>query len=262
MMQAMGMAVGHSTAQMTRQPVLKTLRFFIGTTLLYTVFGMQGAYAAGGMNVDDAQILDADTCQLESWAKFNRTGTERWVSPACSPNEHVEFSWAGSWQRDLRGNYMAASQFQGKTVLRELSSDVTAIGMLAGAERITEGMTDSDSARQADWNYYAKLLTTTSFRDDDILLHTNLGVSQSKENHTTSLTWGVGNETRLFGKSTFIAEVFGENKGRPSYQAGVRHTLIPEQLELDLTYGNRFGRDTQEAFVVLGLRFIAPGLFR
>lgn len=266
MMQKMGKAEGHITAELVRQPMLKTLRFLIGITLVHTIFGMQGAYAAGGMDVDDAQIMDADTCQLESWAKFNHTGTERWFSPACSPNEHVEFSWAGSWQRDLSGTYLATSQFQGKTVFRDLSSDVTAIGMLAGAERVTEGATDADSdsdgARQADWNYYAKLLTTTSFRDDDILLHTNLGVSQSKENHTTSLTWGVGNETRLFGKSTFIAEVFGENKGRPSYQAGVRYGLIPEQLELDLTYGNRFGRETEEAYFVVGLRFIAPGLFR
>jgi len=258
----MGKSVAHITQTMIGQPVLKTLRFLIGTMLLHAAFGVQGAYAAGGMNVDDAQILEADTCQLESWAQFNHTGTERWFSPACSPNEHVEFSWAGAWQRDLSGTYLAASQFQGKTVLRELSSDVTAIGMLAGAERITEGMTESDSARQADWNYYAKLLTTSSFRDNDILLHTNLGVSQRKEDHTTSLTWGVGNETRLFGKTSLIAEVFGENKGRPSYQAGVRYGLIPEQLELDLTYGNHFGRDTQEAYFVLGLRFIAPGLFR
>ena len=244
------------------QPIEKVFRFLIATMLLHAAIGMHAAHAAGGMNVDDAQIMDADTCQLESWAKFNRNGTERWFSPACSPNEHVEVSWAGAWQRDLSGMYLATSQFQGKTVFRELSSDATAIGMLAGAERVTEGMTESDSVRQTDWNYYAKLLTTTSFRDNDILLHTNLGVTQSKQDHTTSLTWGVGNESRLFGQATLIAEVFGENKGRASYQAGLRYALIPEQLELDLTYGNRFGRETAESYFVLGLRFIAPALFR
>lgn len=238
MMQNMGKVVVPVMAKFARQivsdvvvrkPARQASRCLVCIALVHAAFGMQMAHAAGGMNVDDAQILDADTCQLESWVKFNRDGTERWFSPACGL-EHVEFSWAGSWQRDLSGIYLAASQFQGKTVLRELSSDVTAIGMLAGAERVTEGMAETDSARQADWNYYAKLLTTTSFRNDDILLHTNLGVSQSKESHTTSLTWGLGNETRLFGKTAFIAEVFGENKGRASYQAGFRHTLIADQL--------------------------------
>ena len=221
--------------------------------------GMQSAYAAGAMNVDDAQVLDANKCQLEAWGKFNRDGTERWLNPSCNLTGNLEVSWGNSWQRDATGLYLANSQLQGKTVFREMSPDSYGIGMLGGVVRQTDS---GDDGRQRSWNYYSKLLTSFSFNDDAVLLHTNLGFIHRGKEQTTRLTWGLGNETRLIKHLSFIGEVFGENKGKPSYQAGIRATLVPEHVELDLTYGNTFGADTRGRYVVLGLRFITPELRR
>jgi len=227
---------------------------------VHGLLGMQSAHAAGAMNVDDAQVLGANKCQLESWGKFNRDGTERWLNPSCNLTGNLEVSWGNAWQRDGGGMYLSNSQLQGKTVFREMSANSYGVGMLGGVVRQTDA--SDGGARQRSWNYYSKLLTSFSFRDDDVLLHTNLGFNRKGKEQTTRLTWGLGNETRLMEKLSFIGEVFGENKGKPGYQAGIRSALLPEQVELDLTYGNTFGRETQGRYVALTLRFITPELRR
>lgn len=233
----------------------------IATVAVHGLLGMQSAFAAGAMNVDDAQVLGANKCQLEAWGKFNRDGTERWLNPSCNLTGNLEVSWGNSWQRDGTGMYLANSQLQGKTVFREMSPDSYGVGMLAGVVRQTDG-SDSGDGRQRSWNVYSKLLTSFSFKEDAVLLHTNLGAIRKGKEQTTRLTWGLGNETKLVNRLSFIGEMFGENKGKPSYQAGVRATLVPEHVELDLTYGNTFGADTRGRYVVLGLRFITPELKR
>jgi hypothetical protein len=231
----------------------------IATVAVHGLLGMQSAFAAGAMNVDDAQVLGANKCQLEAWGKFNRDGTERWLNPSCNLTGNLEVSWGNSWQRDGTGMYLANSQLQGKTVFREMSPDSYGVGMLAGVVRQTDS---GDDGRKRSWNVYSKLLTSFSFKDDAFLLHTNLGAIRKGKEQTTRLTWGLGNETKLIDRLSFIGEVFGENKGKPSYQAGVRATLVPEHVELDLTYGNTFGADARGRYVVLGLRFITPELKR
>lgn len=220
---------------------------------------LPAAHAAGSMNVDDAQVLDAGKCQLETWGKFNRDGTERWLNPSCNLTGNLEVSWGNAWQRDAGGMYLSGSQLQGKTVFRELTPGGFGVGMLAGASRETDS---GDDGHSRSWNVFSKLLTSFSFRDDAVLLHTNVGFNRIGAERTTRLSWGLGNETRLSPQFSFIGEVFGENKGKPGYQAGVRTIVVPERVELDLTYGNTFGRETEGRYVVLGLRFITPELRR
>jgi len=222
------------------------------------------------MNVDDAEILDDHTCQLETVGKFNRGDTERLLSPACNLGGNFELGWQNAWQRDAGGLYLSSSQLQGKTVFRKLSPDGAGLGMLVGIERQIDGLEedDPDAGRQRSWNYSAKLLTSFSFRDDSMRLHTNLGLNHASEDHRTRLSWGLGNELRLSGRVSFISEVFGQAWDTPSYQAGFRTTLVPDRVELDLTYGNTFGKtfsnafatDTPGRYVALSMRFIAPQL--
>src|SRR5450830_2105266 len=150
-------------------------KLIISAIALYGALGMSSAFAAGAMDVDDAQVLDANKCQVESWAKFNRDGTERWLNPSCNLSGNLEVSWGNSWQRDANGMYLANSQVQGKTVFREITPDSYGVGMLAGVVRQIDS---GDDGRQRSWNYYSKLLTSISFQEDAVLLHTNLGVNR------------------------------------------------------------------------------------
>jgi len=234
------------------------MKKILSATLATCALSMtQQAHAAGAMNVDDAQLLGAHKCQLETWGRFNRGGTERWVMPSCNVTGNLELAAGGAWQRDAQGMYMSDAQIQAKTVFKVLETNGYGIGLLAGANRQT-----SADDRERSWNYFAKVPMTLSLRDDDILVHANLGLNHVGAEQSTRLTWGLGNETRLLERLSFIGEVFGESKGKPSYQAGVRTVLVPEKIELDLTAGNTFGRDTQGRYVVIGLRFISPEWFR
>src|SRR5450830_1650873 len=135
-------------------------QLMIATMAVHGLLGMQSAHAAGAMNVDDAQVLGANKCQLETWGKCNRDGTERWLNPSCNLTGNLEISWGNSWQRDANGMYLSNSQLQGKTVFKEMSANRFRIGLLGRVVRHTECRDPNNGARQPSWNYYSKLLTS------------------------------------------------------------------------------------------------------
>lgn len=90
------------------------------------------------------------------------------------------------------------------------------------------------------------------------MLHTNIGWLREQEARRDRLTWGLGSETRLAQRTWLIAETFGQNQGRPQYQAGVRHWLEPDRAQIEATYGNRFGRSAEEHWFSVGLHMFSP----
>lgn len=92
------------------------------------------------------------------------------------------------------------------------------------------------------------------------LLHVNLGAIYSNTQHAARLTWGMGMEKMLSRRVTSIAEIYGEDKGKPSYQAGLRTVLIPDRVELSTTFGNVIGSARAGQFIAIAIRFSLPGL--
>ena len=43
-----------------------------------------------------------------------------------------------------------------------------------------------------------------------------------KEFHRDRMTWGLASESQLTARAYLVAEKFGQNHGRPLYQAGIR----------------------------------------
>jgi hypothetical protein len=106
---------------------------------------------------------------------------------------------------------------------------------------------------------YAYVPMSFSFRDDRLALHTNLGWLREKENKRHRMTWGVGSEMQLMTQRTLlIAEIFGQNQGKPFYQVGLRHWLVPNYIQIDTTYGNRINTDNRESWFSIGLRLLSP----
>ncbi|MFZ6876392.1 hypothetical protein ACO0LF_30430 [Undibacterium sp. Di27W] len=110
----------------------------------------------------------------------------------------------------------------------------------------------SDAGR--DW--YATVPTSFSFKDDRFVLHTNLGWLRERTTGNR-LTWGIGSETELNPNNWLIAETFGQNQGKPNYQVGVRHWLVPGRVQIDATYGNRFGHIADQRWFSIGLRMLS-----
>ncbi len=211
--------------------------------------------ASGALNVDDAAIIEPHACQFESWARFNRDRTERWFMPACNATGNLEVAAGAAVQRDIHGLYMAHTQIQLKTALKKLQTNDVGVGLIAGADRETEV-----GSRESSLHSYAKIPVTLSLSDDAFFLHTNLGVNYSNTQHTARMTWGMGMEKLLSRRFTLIAEIYGEHKGKPSYQAGLRTVLVPDRIDLSITFGNAFGRESAGQFVAFAIRFSFPGL--
>lgn len=208
------------------------------------------AQAARPMVTDDARIVDAKACQLESWGKDNRGSAEYWVLPACNFTGNLELTLGGARAREGGDIRTTDVQLQGKTLFRPLEANDWGIGLAAGMVRHPQ----ADAGKQ-DW--YTNVPTSFSFRDDAVVVHTNVGWLREGETRRNCLTWGLGTEVELAEQTWLIAETFGQNQGKPFHQLGLRHWLVADRVQLDATYGNRNGSGSGERWFSIGLRLLS-----
>ena len=203
--------------------------------------------AARPMITDDARIVDAKACQLESWVKKNPDSTEYWALPACNFTGNLELTFGGARTREDGTIRTTDVVMQGKTLFKAMDTDGWGIGLAAGTVRHPQADT-------RDW--YAYVPTSFSFRDDAVVVHTNVGWLREGEPRHNRLTWGLGTEAQLTERTWLIAETFGQNQGKPFHQLGLRHWLVPDRIQLDATYGNRNGGGGERWFSI-GLRLLS-----
>ena len=201
------------------------------------------------MITDDARLTDAQACQIETWLHLHGQQKEWWALPACNPGGNFELTVGGALAYSQGAMQSGAQVIQGKTLFKALDTNGWGIGLAAGYS------TQPGNAHSGAPYFYVP--TSFSFADDRVVIHTNLGYTRERENHQTRLTWGVGSETQLGGRSWLIAETFGQNQGRPSYQVGLRHWIVPDRLQVDATVGDRFGGDDRERWFSIGLRWLS-----
>ena len=102
-----------------------------------------------------------------------------------------------------------------------------------------------------DW--YANVPVSFSFPDNWLTVHTNLGWLHDKQAARSVLTWGLGAETTLTPRTTLTLETFGQHRGNPFFQLGVKHWLLVDRLQIDATYGDRFDRQGAARTISVGL---------
>lgn len=208
------------------------------------------AHAARPMNTDDARIVDAKSCQLESWVKLPKGHTEFWAQPACNFTGNLELTMGGALTREDGSTRGSAQMLQGKTLFKSLETNGWGWGLAAGMAR--------DPRRDAGGGHdmYAYVPVSFSLNDDKVVLHTNLGWLREQGTRSNRLTWGLGSETQLQERTWLIAETYGQGSGKPLVQFGLRHWLVPDRVQIDATYGNRIGEGSQRWFSI-GLRLLS-----
>jgi len=212
------------------------------------------ALAARPMITDDARIVDAESCQVESWAQFFRGRTETWALPGCNVAGRLELTLGGALTIE-RGHTRATDVLlQGKTVFMALEPNGWSVGVVLGNARHR----DIDRGRLSPGDLYAYMPSSFSFRDDRVVLHTNLGWLGEIDSARHRFTWGVGSETKLFERMWMIAETFGQNGDELSFQAGLRCWVVPNRVQIDATFGNRLGEAPGERWLSFGLRLLSP----
>ena len=106
-------------------------------------------------------------CQLEIWAKRSRDSTDLWSAPACNVTGTLELSLGAARTHDRDRTYSSNVQAQGKTLIKPWQTNELGLGIVAGT-------VNHPNPRARDWYAYAPI--STSFLDDRIVVHTNLGV--------------------------------------------------------------------------------------
>ncbi|MDR2209177.1 MAG: hypothetical protein LBE22_09440 [Azoarcus sp.] len=228
-----------------------------------TAMGLSGllassnAHAAWPLITDNAGIADAKSCKIETWVQFKRNGNEYGVQPACNITGNLELMVSGALGKDDAGRTRTTEiVFQGKTLFKTLEPNGWAWGLAAGNVR----RPIIHSSGKVIGDLYAYVPMSFSLRDDRVMIHGSLGWLREKEigRHHHHMTWNIASETRLGKRTWLIAETFGRNQGTPFYQAGFRHWLVHDRVQINATYGNRFGSSTEERWFSIGLHLETP----
>ncbi|HEX3062612.1 MAG TPA: hypothetical protein VHP55_08060 [Usitatibacter sp.] len=221
----------------------------------FSTFFPEDAFSARPMITDDARVVDPKSCQVESWIKFNRTSTEYWALPACNPLGLFELTYGGARiHEDSAGSAFTDNIFQLKTIVKPLEANGWGWGIAAGTDRHLH----REAANGWPGDEYIYVPVSFSFRDDEIAVHLNGGVTRHRDIDRNIGTWGLGSEIRLRDDLFFIPETFGTDRGRPFFQLGLRHWIVKDRLQMDATVGNRLGGDSRERWFSLGLRALSP----
>lgn len=118
------------------------------------------------------------------------------------------------------------------------------------------------------WGGFGYLAVTQAFiKEDDFLIHANVGVSSVLADGYTParLTWGIGTQVETVFNFHLIGEVFSGDPYVPgsgaAYQAGFR-IIFDEHLQLDGTYGAGIGGDAPlPPWFSSGIRVVSSPLF-
>lgn len=216
-------------------------------------------FAARPMMTDDARLVDAKSCQTETWFRRNKDDSDIWSLPGCNPSGNLEITTGGALTRDETGTRPSTILLQGKTLFRTLLPNDWAFGLVLGGirhpnQRDGGGMVDE---------FYGYVPASLSLMNDIVVLHGNAGYGREKlprdpANPRQHFTWGLGSETQMHERLYFIAETFGQTPSRPLFQAGFRFWVVPNRFQIDTTYGNRFDGGITERWFSIGIRLLSP----
>ena len=216
------------------------------------------AEAARPMITDDARMVDAQSCQVESWFRKTPSGNESWALPACNPTGSFEFTLGGGTLHSKGADQTRDLVIQAKTLLKPLNANGWGIGLSLG-NVVHSG---SELKPKALGDVYVNVPMSAAFMDDTIVLHANAGWLRERSEHIDRATWGLAAESRLNDRIYLVTEAFGRTKDKTQYQIGLRFWVIPDRVQVDTTYGDAFSSPGQSRWISIGVRLLSPPFFR
>jgi len=221
---------------------------------------------------DDARVVGKGHVQLESWWRRDRRSLQQWALPAVGPTDWLEVTLGGVHGFGRLGPSLEKPTYalggpllQGKFLLREAVPNrppglALSVGGIAPAGR--------GGFEAPGWSSFSYLAVTQAFiKEDDFLIHANVGVStiSAPGLDPVKLTWGIGTQVETLFDFHIIAELFS---GDPyvqgaggAYQAGFR-IIFNDHLQLDGTWGGGLWGDfILPVWFSSGVRLVSHKLF-
>ena len=230
------------------------------------------AHAIRPFVTDDARVVGKGHLQIESWIRRDRLSLQQWAIPALGPTDWLELSVGGVHGAGQLRKHPDKPQYavggplaQGKFLLRETTPNRLPGVALAVGGLAPDGRGGFDAPGWSAFSYLA--VTQAFFKEDDFLIHANVGTSAiaAPGIDPAKLTWGVGTQVETLYDIHLIGEIFS---GDPyvqgaggAYQAGSR-IIFNDHLQLDATFGGGFFGDTlMPFFVSSGVRIVSHELW-
>jgi hypothetical protein len=234
--------------------------FFSAHILLYIIILLllsTQAKAARPFVTDDARLTSSGSCQLESWTRLYENSSEIWALPACNPFGNLEVTLGAGVSRDDNAATTQDYIAQIKTLFKPLETNGWGIGFAAGRVFHPE----INAGPNLFGNTYLYVPASFSFNDDQLVIHTNIGLLKEDKTNAIKTTFGIGSEYRLTNNVLGIAELFGDDKQKPFMQIGFRYSLMPNLFQLDATLGQPVAGKSEDSWLSFGARFTPEKLF-
>jgi hypothetical protein len=200
------------------------------------------------MFVDDAEVTTYRSFQIESWYGSR----ESWFLTAISPVRGLELGTGLGF--DSRDGFDPANWIlEAKFAPGDLETIGWAIGGVAGM------LYDLDGDIEEVFAYvpYSQMI----FNDSSVL-HINAGIEAVQEEEWEyELITGIRGDFGLNDRFAILAEVAAANFSDAFFQGGIRISLIPDLLEMDITYGEGFRRQETAPGFNIGIAFTPDRLW-
>ena len=233
-------------ATRTKRQALNRIRLGIALIFIFMSVPSVSLFAGHPLVTDDARIVDGKACQIESWMERTSESPTYWILPACNFTGNLELTVGGAWTHEAHRTRNSQVVLQGKSIFKSLDTNGWGLGLAAG----TLWHPKHNSNHRA-YGLYAYLPASFSFKDDQIIVHANLGWNRDSAEQVSHLQWGVATETEVIKSLSLFAEVFGQ-RGRPSFQFGFWYWIVPERVQVNAAYGNRFGASASANWFSIG----------
>lgn len=225
--------------------------------LLPILLYAQPAWSARPFVTDDARLTNAESCQFESWTRIYPNSTEAWALPACNPTGNFEVTLGSGLSMANATKDVADYVIQAKILFKALETNGWGIGFAVGK---VYHPAVTPSANQLG-NTYAYIPFSTSFNDDKIVMHLNVGVLHDHASNKDSVTWGVGGEFKASPRLTGILEAYGDHQSSPFAQAGIRMSVVPNLFQVDATLGRQLNGMHDNQWLSFGVRMTPDKIF-
>jgi len=212
------------------------------------------AFAARPFNTDDARIVDAGGCQIETFVKQQGKLGEReaWLLPGCNPGGNLELTFGGLNIRNDAEGRASTLVAQGKTLLKPLQTNGYGLATTLGAARQRPFAADPASH----WSPFVNLISSISLQNDTTVIHVNAGAQDDRNTGVIRSTWGLGAEILVAPRLQAIVESYGQKGEKPSQQTGLRYWIVPERVQVDGTLGSQRSGQPARNWISLGLRLL------
>jgi len=212
------------------------------------------AWAAGGAHiVDDSEVIDPGTCQLETWlAGFDGSGGGGGyadATPTCTLSSLPRLEFGLQFQHYWYGNTTGSDQLLGPALKVNLIPQATGVGLglaFTGGVNLATG----------EFAIGALVMPVSIPLDDKTRINLNAGWQFFRIlEPQNGFFYGAQIETKIgWEEVSLMLEVFGRQPGFTGAQMGVRWRPNDGPLEFDLLAGSYF--DTVNAkFFTIGITF-------